>query len=314
MDELNRQILESLKNIESRVATLEAAHDRLAKAYSKARTTQRRPWVRPPIWTFEQHSPRPLKLTAPFDVNIPPASAPRIGIVTPTYNYARYLAATINSVLEQGYPNLAYHVQDAISTDDTVALLKKYGDRLSWRSEPDNGQAHAINLGFAGNDFDIMGYLNSDDTLLPGTLAYVANAFQTRPDVDIVYGHRIFIDRDGLEIGRAVSCLLMTRKRCVSPATFRRRPCSGAAASGKRSDRWTRVSNTRSIGTSCCARRTPASNWQDCRDFSPAFVCTMRKRRRANTMSATRRCSGCGSSIWASHRPNGRFTARCVPI
>jgi Glycosyl transferase family group 2 len=49
-----------------------------------------------------------------------------------------------------------------------------------------------------------MAYLNSDDTLLPGTLAYVANYFLARPDVDIVYGHRVFIDRDGLEVGRAV--------------------------------------------------------------------------------------------------------------
>lgn len=204
MDELNRQIFEILKNIESRLASLEAANDRLAKAYSKARTARRRPWVRPPIWTFEQHSPRPLKFSTPSDVNILPANAPRIGIVTPTYNYARYLGATIDSVLEQNYPNLVYHVQDAASTDGTVALLKTYGNRLSWRSEPDNGQAHAINLGFAGNDCEIMGYLNSDDVLLPGTLAYVANAFQKRPDLDIVYGHRVFIDRDGLEIGRAV--------------------------------------------------------------------------------------------------------------
>ena len=92
------------------------------------------------------------------------AIAPLIGIVTPTYYYARFLQAAINSVLEQGYPNLSYHVQDACSTDGTVPLLKGYGDRLSWRSEPDNGQAHAINLGFANNDCEIMAYLNSDDT------------------------------------------------------------------------------------------------------------------------------------------------------
>jgi hypothetical protein len=66
------------------------------------------------------------------------------------------------------------------------------------------GQSHAINLGFSGTQSDIMAYLNSDDLLLPGTLAYVANFFQANPEIDIVYGHRVFIDRDGLEVGRAV--------------------------------------------------------------------------------------------------------------
>ncbi len=103
-------------------------------------------------------------------------------------------------------PALSYHVQDGASQDGTVDLLNAYGGQVSWRSEPDSGQANAINAGFktAAIDCDIMAYLNSDDTLLPGTLAYIAHVFQTRPDIDIVYGHRIFIDPDGSEIGRAV--------------------------------------------------------------------------------------------------------------
>ncbi|WP_312017343.1 glycosyltransferase [Bradyrhizobium sp. AUGA SZCCT0431] len=75
---------------------------------------------------------------------------------------------------------------------------------MCWRSERDNGQSDAINKGFANVDCDIMAYLNSDDTLLPGTLASVADFFEQRPDVDFVYGHRIFIDYAGSEIGRAV--------------------------------------------------------------------------------------------------------------
>jgi glycosyltransferase involved in cell wall biosynthesis len=97
-----------------------------------------------------------------------------------------------------------YVVQDGGSSDNTVEILQSYGPRLAWRSERDGGQTQAINRGFAGTRGEIMTYLNSDDILMPGTLAYVAKAFQDRPDVDVIYGHRIFIDRDGMEIGRAV--------------------------------------------------------------------------------------------------------------
>ena len=97
-----------------------------------------------------------------------------------------------------------YHVQDGASIDGTIDLLKSRGDSLSWTSEPDKGQSSAINLGFAGIESEIMAYLNSDDMLLPGTLAYVANYFMRIRDVDVVYGHRVFVDREGLEVGRAV--------------------------------------------------------------------------------------------------------------
>jgi glycosyltransferase involved in cell wall biosynthesis len=134
------------------------------------------------------------------------APAPRIAIVTPSYNQRIYLDATVASVVGQNYPALTYHVQDAASTDETADLLQSYGPEVSWRSEPDTGQANAINTGFraVAGGCDIMAYLNSDDTLLPGTLAYVAHVFQSRPDVDIVYGQRIFIDGNGMETGRAV--------------------------------------------------------------------------------------------------------------
>jgi glycosyltransferase involved in cell wall biosynthesis len=155
--------------------------------------------------TFEQHAPRPLAT----DRNEVPAltgAPPRFAIVTPSYGQRRYLEATIASVLSQNYPALAYHVQDGASQDGTVDLLRSYGAKLDWRSEPDTGQANAINAGFRliAADCDVMAYLNSDDLLLPGTLAYVASVFQRRPEIDIVYGHRIFINEDGMEIGRAV--------------------------------------------------------------------------------------------------------------
>jgi hypothetical protein len=203
-DEFKRQILERLQGIENRLTQLERDQNLLRKANSSARATSRSRWLRPPMWTFEQYLPRALDLTAFPPAPELPTEVPRIAIVTPSYNHARYLGATIDSILAQNYPNLHYHVQDGGSADSTVELLKTRGDRISWRSAHDNGQSHAINLGFDGVDSDIMAYLNSDDMLLPGTLAYVANFFRDYPEVDIVYGHRVFIDRDGREVGRAV--------------------------------------------------------------------------------------------------------------
>jgi glycosyltransferase involved in cell wall biosynthesis len=203
-NDLEHQILERLKSIEDRVTALEASQSGLQAAYGRSRAYIRRAWLRPPMWTYEQHSPQRLDLASLPIAPALPAEVPAIAIVTPSYNQGRFVGATIDSVLGQGYPRLFYHVQDGASDDGTVDVLKSYGDKLNWRSNPDKGQSDAINIGFDGAACDIMGYLNSDDLLLPGTLAYVANFFDARPDVDIVYGHRIFIDTDGAEIGRAV--------------------------------------------------------------------------------------------------------------
>jgi Glycosyl transferase family 2 len=167
----------------------------------------RRPWrekFRPRLWYYQQHPPKALQVPRAYAAQAVPANAPRIAIVTPSYNSAKFLGATIDSVLAQNYPDLAYIVEDGGSTDGTVQLLESYGERIAWRSEPDTGQANAINRGFARAHGDIMAYLNSDDVLLPGALAYVAQIFLAKPDVDVVYSHRIFIDRDGAEIGRWV--------------------------------------------------------------------------------------------------------------
>jgi GT2 family glycosyltransferase len=197
-------LLERLNVLEARLSAVEAGHNRVQKAYARSRANLRRLWLRPPMWTFEQHSPRKLDLIGLPAAPSLPARIPAIAIVTPSYNHARFLRATIDSVTQQNYPRLFYHVQDGGSNDETVAILKDYGERISWKSQPDDGQADAINRGFAGVDCEIMGYLNSDDTLLPGTLASVANFFLAHPGVDILYGHRVFIDCDGLEIGRAI--------------------------------------------------------------------------------------------------------------
>ena len=203
-DEFRQQLLERLKAIEQRLDMLEADQSQLREAYARSRAHLRRLWLRPPMWTFEQHPPRPLDLSKLPAAPALPKQSPRIAIVTPSFNHGRFLRATVDSVLDQDYPRLFYHVQDGASADETVDILKSYGERISWRSEADGGQSDAINKGFQDVDCDIMAYLNSDDTLLPGTLAYVANFFDQRPEVDFVYGHRIFIDYAGSEIGRAV--------------------------------------------------------------------------------------------------------------
>lgn len=203
-DDLKRRLLDKLNSLEDRLNALEISQAALRAAYGRSRAHFRRAWLRPPMWTFEQHLPRQLNLGALQTPPALPTQIPAIAIVTPSYNQARFLGAAIDSVLSQNYPNLSYHVQDGASNDGTIAVLKSYGDKISWESSPDRGQSDAINTGFDGVEGDIMGYLNSDDALLPGTLAYVANFFHARPDVDIVYGHRIFIDSDGSEIGRAV--------------------------------------------------------------------------------------------------------------
>lgn len=133
------------------------------------------------------------------------AHAPRISIVTPSFNQGSYIERTIKSVLDQNYPNLEYVIQDGLSSDNTADIIRKYEDKLThWESVKDNGQSQAINLGFAHCSGEIMAYLNSDDLLLPGSLDYVARYFMQHPDVDVVYGHRVLIDENDLDIGRWV--------------------------------------------------------------------------------------------------------------
>jgi glycosyltransferase involved in cell wall biosynthesis len=199
------RVLAELRELKDRIAKLEDRTDSIARAFSRLRHQGRRVWLRPPLWTFEQYVPRPLNFGSPRpDEKKIPADPPSIAIVTPSFNHAEYLSATVDSVLAQHYPRLSYLVQDGGSSDGSIDILRSYGPRLIWRSGRDDGQAQAINHAFAACEGEVMAYLNSDDLLLPGTLAYVAGVFHNRPEIDVIYGNRVFVDRDGLDIGRAV--------------------------------------------------------------------------------------------------------------
>ncbi len=108
---------------------------------------------------------------------------PKISIVTPSFNQVEYIEETIRSVICQGYPNLEYIIIDGVSTDGSVEIIKKYEDYLTyWVSEPDRGQAHAINKGILKITGDIFGWINSDDLLLPNSLSKVAKTYQDNQD------------------------------------------------------------------------------------------------------------------------------------
>jgi glycosyltransferase involved in cell wall biosynthesis len=123
---------------------------------------------------------------------------PLISIITPSYNQGIFLEHTIRSVLEQDYPRIEHIVMDGGSTDDSLAVIQRYADRLAyWEAQPDRGQAHAINKGLLRARGEILGWLNSDDMLLKDAVSKVVEAFNRLPQVDVVYGHVERIDAAG---------------------------------------------------------------------------------------------------------------------
>ena len=133
-------------------------------------------------------------------------SVPRISVVVPSYNQGQFIAETLDSILMQsggdGVSALEVVVRDGGSTDETLSILQDYGDRITWVSEPDGGQAAAVNLGWAQTAGDVLGWLNSDDLYLPGAFEAVLEAFDDHPDVDVVYGDGVYVDASGRRIGR----------------------------------------------------------------------------------------------------------------
>ena len=160
---------------------------------------------------------------------------PKIGIVTPSYNQGAFIRSTIDSVLGQAYPNLEYWVIDGGSTDDTVDILKSYGNRINWISEKDDGQTQAINKGLANLRADVVAFLNSDDLYLPGTLATVGRYFRDRADAFWLTGDHFIIDASGKKMQSYVAAYKRILRRnptfhrlavanyIVQPSTFWRK-------------------------------------------------------------------------------------------
>ena len=119
-------------------------------------------------------------------------------VITPSYNQAAFLEETIQSVLTQDIPDLEYVVMDGGSTDGSAEIIRSHEKKLSgWVSEKDRGQADGVNKGAARTHGEIIGWLNSDDLYLPGTLRRIRDYFDAHPETDVVYGNVRSIDGEG---------------------------------------------------------------------------------------------------------------------
>src|SRR5215471_4557683 len=129
-------------------------------------------------------------------------SAPLLSIVTPTLNSARYLSETIESILSQDYPSIEYIVADGGSSDETASILDRYAGRLHVISGRDKGPSDAIHKGLSQARGEIFGWVNADDTLLPGAIRIAAAHLAAHPETDVVYGEGWWIDEAGKVISR----------------------------------------------------------------------------------------------------------------
>jgi glycosyltransferase involved in cell wall biosynthesis len=121
---------------------------------------------------------------------------PTLSVITPSFNGGEFIEDAILSVSQQQAVAVEHIVVDGGSTDDTVAILKRY-PQVKWKSEPDRGQSDAINKGFLRATGDLMGWLNADDYYLPGGLEAIARAAQEHPEADVIYGDCVFVDGGG---------------------------------------------------------------------------------------------------------------------
>lgn len=157
------------------------------------------------------------------------AHALTLSIITPSYQQAKYIGRTINSVLSQLPEDGQYIVIDGGSDDGTREILENINDsRLQWLSERDSGQAHAVNKGLQRASGDIIGWLNSDDVYYPEAVHTVLQYFQHHPEVDVVYGMAWHIDAEDRHLALYPVIpwhdSIMRQRCCLSqPAVFFRR-------------------------------------------------------------------------------------------
>lgn len=126
------------------------------------------------------------------------AALPRVSVLTPSYNQARWLPDNLRSVAAQTYPNIEHVVMDGASTDGSVEILAAADPAVVWESEPDVGQSAALNRAFERSSGEIIGWLNSDDAYFSRDAVTAAvDVFRVRPDVGVVYGHAALVDVAG---------------------------------------------------------------------------------------------------------------------
>jgi glycosyltransferase involved in cell wall biosynthesis len=159
-------------------------------------------------------------------IEVEDACSPRISVVMPSFNQGPFIEAAIRSVLLQGYNDLEFIVMDGGSTDETVGIIKKYEPWLSyWVSEPDGGQADALQKGFDRATGSVLAWLNSDDLYCEGALRSVGLYYRRHPHTGLVYGDSDVIDADGAVTDRIKGEAgdlerLLTRNIIPQPSAF----------------------------------------------------------------------------------------------
>lgn len=121
---------------------------------------------------------------------------PLVSVITPSYQSARFVAETIESVQRQDYPHIEHIVLDGGSQDGTVDILRRYS-HLTWVSEPDHGQSHALNKGFKMAKGEIIGWLNADDVYTPTAISTAVRFLTENPEADAVYSDQQIVDENG---------------------------------------------------------------------------------------------------------------------